>query len=93
MSPWLNERNRAVQIPCHPGEILREDVIAALGLSVADAACRFGVEVSALQAVLDGRVAVDADLARRLEKAGFSTARAWLAMQANHDRRRKQQCA
>lgn len=82
-----------MRIPCHPGEILREDVIAALGLSVADAACRFGIEVSALQAVLDGRAAVDADLAWRLENAGFSTARAWLAMQTNHDLRRKQQCA
>ncbi|WP_415834451.1 HigA family addiction module antitoxin [Kerstersia similis] len=91
--PWLNERSKAVQIPCHPGEILREDVIAALGLSVTDAACRFGIEVSALQAVLDGRAAVDADLAQRLETAGFSTARTWLAMQANHDLRRKQQRA
>jgi addiction module HigA family antidote len=39
----------------------------------------------ALSRVLNGRAGVSPDLALRLERAGVSTARAWLAMQSNYD--------
>ncbi|MEL6710312.1 MAG: HigA family addiction module antitoxin, partial [Pseudomonadota bacterium] len=39
----------------------------------------------ALSRVLHGRAAISTDLALRLEMAGISTARAWLAMQSNYD--------
>jgi addiction module HigA family antidote len=39
----------------------------------------------ALSRVLNGRAGVSPDLALRLERAGVSTARAWLAMQSNND--------
>ena len=71
--------------PPHPGEILREDVIAELGLSVTETAKRLGVSRVALSRVLNCRAAISPDLALRLESAGVSTARAWLAMQTNHD--------
>ncbi|WP_343222713.1 HigA family addiction module antitoxin [Marinobacterium ramblicola] len=71
--------------PPHPGEMLREDVIAELGLSVTEAADRLGMSRVALSRVLNGRAAVSPDLALRLEMAGVSTARAWLAMQVNYD--------
>jgi addiction module HigA family antidote len=35
--------------------------------------------------VLNGRAGISPALALRLEKAGISSARAWLAMQANYD--------
>lgn len=57
--------------PPHPGETLREDVLAALRLSVAEAARQFGVSRVALSRVLHGRAAICVDLARHLE--------AWLA--------------
>lgn len=71
--------------PPHPGELLKEDVIAALGLSVTETAERLAMSRVALSRVLNGKAAISPDLAIRLEKAGVSTARAWLAMQANYD--------
>lgn len=71
--------------PPHPGELLREEVIAALGLSVTEAANRLAMSRVALSRVLNGKAAISPDLALRLEQAGTSTARAWLAMQSNYD--------
>lgn len=71
--------------PVHPGEILREDVLADLGLSVSEAAARLGVSRVTLSRVLHGHAAVSPSLAIRLEEAGVGTARAWLAMQNAYD--------
>ena len=71
--------------PVHPGEILREDVLADLGLSVGEAASRLGISRVALSRVLHGHARISPNLAVRLEEAGVSTARAWLAMQCAHD--------
>ena len=71
--------------PPHPGEILRDDVLVPLELSVTDAATRLGMSRVALSRVLNGRAGISSDLAVRLERAGASTARAWLALQANYD--------
>lgn len=71
--------------PPHPGEILKEDVIAALNLSVTEAAARLAMSRVAFSRVLNGKAGISPDLAVRLEQAGVSTARAWLAMQANYD--------
>ncbi|HSH84559.1 MAG TPA: HigA family addiction module antitoxin [Guyparkeria sp.] len=71
--------------PPHPGEILKEEVITPLGLSVTETAERLSMSRVALSRVLNGKAGISPDLAVRLEKAGVSTARAWLAMQANYD--------
>ena len=71
--------------PVHPGEVLREDVIAELGLTVTEAAERLGMSRTALSRVLNCRAAVSPDLALRLEKAGVSTADTWLTLQLNYD--------
>ena len=74
-----------MKTPVHPGEILREDVLADLGLSVSEAASRLGISRVALSRVLNGRARISSNLAVRLEQAGVGTARAWLAMQSAHD--------
>lgn len=74
-----------MKFPPHPGELLREDVLKPLGLPVTEAAARLGMSRVALSRVLHGRAAISPDLAVRLERAGVSTARAWLSMQANYD--------
>ena len=71
--------------PPHPGELLRDDVIAELGLSVTETAERLSMSRVAFSRVLNGKAAISPDLAIRLERAGVSTARAWLVMQANYD--------
>jgi len=71
--------------PVHPGEILREDVIAELGLTVGEAADRLGISRVTLSRVLHCHARVSPNLAVRLEEAGVGTARAWLSMQVAHD--------
>lgn len=68
--------------PSHPDEILREDVIEELGLTVTDAAQRLGIARVALSRVLNAHAASSPDLEVRLELAGLSTARFWLAPQS-----------
>ena len=75
----------AMKNPVPPGEILREDVLGELGLSVGDAATRLGISRVALSRVLHGHARLSPNLAVRLEEAGVGTARAWLAMQTAHD--------
>ena len=74
-----------MKTPVHPGEILREDVLADLGLSVGEAASRLGIARVTLSRVLNGHARISPNLAVRLEEAGVSTARAWLALQSAHD--------
>lgn len=71
--------------PPHPGEVLQEDVLAPLGLSVTEAAQRLVISRVVLSRVLNGKAGISPDLAVRLELAGASTAQAWIAMQANYD--------
>ena len=75
----------AMKSPVHPGEILREDFLAELGLSVGEAASRLGVSRVTLSRVLHGHARVSSNLAVCLEQAGVGTAHAWLAMQSAYD--------
>ena len=58
----------AMKNPVHPGEILREDVLGELGLSVGDAAARLGVSRVTLSRVLHGHARLSPSLAVRLEQ-------------------------
>lgn len=71
--------------PPHPGEMLRDDVLAELGLSVTEAAQRLNVARSTLSRVLHGHAGISPEFALRLEAAGVSKARTWLDMQINYD--------
>lgn len=71
--------------PPHPGEIIREDCMVPLGLSVTAAAERLGVSRTSLSELLNGRMGVSAKMAVRLEKQGWSSAEVWLALQADYD--------
>ena len=69
----------------HPGVILREDVIVPLGLTVSDAAEKLGMSRTAFSRVINGKAGISPDLAIRLETAGISSARFWIALQAEYD--------
>lgn len=69
----------------HPGTTIRDQVIEPLGLSVSNAAEKLGMSRTAFSRVLNGKAAISADLAIRLEIAGISTARFWLALQSEYD--------
>jgi addiction module HigA family antidote len=71
--------------PPHPGEIIREDCLAPLGLTVTAAASWLGVSRQSLSELLNGRNGVSAEMAIRLEKAGWSNAETWLGVQLAYD--------
>jgi addiction module HigA family antidote len=71
--------------PAHPGEIIREDCILALGISITAAAKGLGVSRQSLSELLNGRAGISAEMAIRLEKAGWSNASTWLRIQADYD--------
>lgn len=71
--------------PAHPGEVIRQACLAPLKLSVTEAAEGLGVSRQSLSELLNGRNGVSAEMALRLEKAGWSTADAWLRMQTQYD--------
>lgn len=71
---------RYMKNPPYPSEILREDVLVPLGLSITEAARRL-----AISRVVKGKARISPGLAIRLEKAGVSTACCWVDMQANYD--------
>lgn len=75
--------------PPHPGEILREDVLPALGLSITEAAEALDVTRVALSRVLNGHAAISPEMALRIEKwLGVDhggRAGLWLDMQTAHD--------
>lgn len=71
--------------PPHPGEIIREDVIAELNLSVTKAASILGVRRATLSDLLNGRSSLSAEMALRLEKAFGVSMDLLLKMQAGYD--------
>jgi addiction module HigA family antidote len=71
--------------PPHPGEIIREDCLAPLNLTVTAAAEWLGVSRQSLSELLNGHSGVSAEMAIRLEKAGWSTAKTWLGVQMQYD--------
>jgi antitoxin HigA-1 len=71
--------------PPHPGEMLREDCLKPLGLSVTAAAKWLRVSRGTLSEFLNGHNGVSAEMAIRLEKAGWGSAESWLRNQVTYD--------
>jgi addiction module HigA family antidote len=76
---------RPERAPTHPGEILREDVLPALKLSVSEAARQLRVTRQALHHVLAGRAAVSPDMAIRLGEFCGNGPGPWLRMRHGDD--------
>ena len=71
--------------PIHPGEILRDDVLPSLRLSVTEAARQLGVARQTLHRILAGRAAVTPEMAVRLGKFCGNGPGLWLRLQQTHD--------
>jgi addiction module HigA family antidote len=72
----------------HPGVILREYVLAALGLSVSQAARDLGIARQTLHRILAGNAAITPEMAARLERLCGVPPRFWLDRQQEHDLQR-----
>lgn len=71
--------------PTHPGEVLREDVLPALGMSQTELARRLGVSRLSISELLLGKRALSADMAVRIGRLTNTSAESWLRMQAAVD--------
>ena len=76
------ERSRP---PIHPGEILREDVLPSLRISVSEAARRLGISRQSLHRIITGAQPVTPEMAVRLGKFCGNGPRLWLSMQQARD--------
>ena len=72
---WLNNRKRR---PTHPGEILREDVLPAAGLTQDKLARLLGVSRRTVSEILHERRPVTTDMAHRLARAFGTSPETWL---------------
>jgi antitoxin HigA-1 len=71
--------------PTHPGEILRDDVLPALGVSVAQAARDLRVSRQLLHGILRGERPVTPAMAVRLGRYCGNSPQLWLDMQVSRD--------
>jgi addiction module HigA family antidote len=71
--------------PPHPGEVVREECLAPLGLTVTAGAAALGVSRKVLSDIVNGRAGVSALMAIRLSKAFGGAPEAWLNMQSAYD--------
>jgi antitoxin HigA-1 len=71
--------------PTHPGEILRDDVLPALNMSVSTAATQLGVSRAMLHRILSGTHGVSPNMALRLGKFCGNGPELWLNMQRAYD--------
>ena len=72
--------------PAHPGEILKEDCIEPLGLSITEAAKGLGISRKTLSELVNGKAGVSPLMAMRLSIAFPNTSpQFWLNMQNQYD--------
>ncbi|MEE8523544.1 MAG: HigA family addiction module antitoxin [Thermoanaerobaculia bacterium] len=76
---------RPRRAPTHPGEILREDVLPAIELSVSEAARQLRISRQTLHRILKGTHGVTPEMAVRLGKFCGNGPGLWLRMQQSYD--------
>lgn len=78
-------KTKIARCPTHPGEILREDILPALNVSVTDAAKELGIARQTLHRLMAGEIAVSPEMAVRLGKWCANGPNIWLKMQVAYD--------
>ena len=78
--------NRPIKrAPIHPGEILREDILPSLNISVSEAARRLGISRQQLHRILSCTQPITPRMALRIGKFVGNGPGLWLRMQLNYD--------
>ena len=73
--------------PVHPGEILREEYLLPLEMSVNALAHRLRVPATRLHEIVKERRSITADTALRLARYFGGDAQSWMNLQANYELR------
>jgi addiction module HigA family antidote len=84
------ERRNALP-PVHPGEIIKEDILPSVGLSVTAAAKALGVSRQMLHDILAGRKPLSTVMCLRVARLFGGTPELWVRLQATHDLKKAEQ--
>lgn len=74
-----------IHAPLHPGEVVKDELIDATGMSVTEAAIRLGVSRTALSRLLNGHAGISPEMALRLSKLFGTSIEMWVNVQAQYD--------
>jgi len=79
----MEKRNKLPVV--HPGEIIREDILPEVGLSVTAAAKALGVSRQMLHDILAERKPLSAVMCLKISRLFGSTPEFWMRLQADYD--------
>ncbi len=71
--------------PVHPGEVIREDILPEVGLSVTAAAKALGVSRQMVHGILAERRPLSAVMCLKVSRLFGSTPEFWMRLQAEYD--------
>ena len=71
--------------PPHPGEILREECIKPLGITIKEAALKLGITRQNLSDIINCKAGISPAMALKLAKAFKTSPDVWLGMQMQYD--------
>jgi antitoxin HigA-1 len=71
--------------PTHPGEVLLEDVIKPLGITITEAAKNLGVTRKTLSELVNLKSSLSPEMALRISEATKTSPESWLNMQTKLD--------
>lgn len=73
--------------PIHPGEIIKEEFLAPLNLTVRQLAKALAVDAPRLNEIVRGRRSITADTALRLSRYFGTSAELWMGLQSDYELR------
>ncbi len=87
MGDWTNEiaREERVHPPIHPGEMLREEWLAPLGMNANQLAGALGVARQNVYDIVGEKRGLSAEMALRLARWSGMNPRFWLGLQERYD--------
>lgn len=86
----VQEHSKNGMRPIHPGEILHEEFLLPLGLTVGKLAEATKIERTWIEGIIAGRRGVTANTALRLSKAFGTTPEFWMNMQTSYAIRKQE---
>jgi addiction module HigA family antidote len=76
---------KMIRRPTHPGNIIKEDYLLPLSITIKDMADTLGISRKTLSKIINERGAITPDMALRLSRAFDTTPDFWLNLQKNYD--------
>ena len=76
---------KMIRRPTHPGNIIKEDYLLPLSITIKDMAANLGVSRKTLSKIINERGTITPDMALRLSRAFDTTPDLWLNLQKNYN--------